>query len=120
MRHVQHLNRSLALGISLALSCLGRSLSAASDDTSLDLDPAQLLSTTAGEDWPSYHGDYTGRRFSSLAEITPSNVPSLRAQWVFHSPNSNNLEATPVVHNGVLFMTSANDAFALDARTGRT
>ena len=29
------------------------------------------------------------------------------------------LEATPVVVNGVMYVTSANDAFALDARTGR-
>ena len=46
-------------------------------------------------------------------------ISSLRAQWVFHSKNSNSLEATPVVLNGVMFVTSANDAFALDARNGR-
>ena len=38
---------------------------------------------------------------------------------MFHSRNSDNLEGTPVVFNGVMFITSANDAFALDARTGR-
>lgn len=69
--------------------------------------------------WPSYNGDYSGRRFTGLAEITPHNVGKLQAQWVFHSPNSTNLEGTPVVANGVLFMTSANDALAIDARTGR-
>ena len=36
-------------------------------------------------DWPSYNGDYTGRRFSSLAQITPQNVAHLQAQWVFHT-----------------------------------
>src|SRR5205085_11331381 len=48
-----------------------------------------------------------------------SNVAQLRAQWVFHSRNSNRLEVTPVVVNGMMFVTSANDAFALDATTGR-
>jgi alcohol dehydrogenase (cytochrome c) len=38
---------------------------------------------------------------------------------VFHPGNSNRLEATPVVVRGVMYVTSANDAFALDARTGR-
>ena len=39
---------------------------------------------------------------------------------MFHSSNSNRLEVTPVVVNGVMFVTSANDTYALDARTGRT
>ena len=70
--------------------------------------------------WPSYNGDYTGRRFSSLDQITPANVAQLRAQWVFHARNSDSLEVTPVVVNGVMFVTAANHAFALDAQTGRT
>ena len=85
----------------------------------VDVSPSDLL-LPAGANWLSYNGDYTGRRFSSLTQITPQNVHDLRAQWVFHSPNSNHLEATAVVANGLMFMTSANDAFALDSRTGRT
>jgi alcohol dehydrogenase (cytochrome c) len=78
------------------------------------------LSSSSNPNWPTYHGDYTGRRYSGLSQITPANVSRLAAQWVFHSPNSDNLEGTPIVVDGLLFMTSANDAFALDARTGRT
>src|SRR2546430_17068413 len=37
----------------------------------------------------------------------------------FHAPNSNSLEVTPVVFDGLMFVTSANDAYALDAQTGR-
>src|SRR6266403_2582764 len=51
--------------------------------TSIDVQPDHLTAT-AGENWLSYHGDYSGRRFSSLAEITPANVSQLKAQWVFH------------------------------------
>ena len=72
-----------------------------------------------GANWTSYNGDYTGRRYSALHEITAANVAQLRASWIFHSSNSDKLEVTPVVINGVMFVTSANDAFALDARTGR-
>jgi alcohol dehydrogenase (cytochrome c) len=79
----------------------------------------ELLVQPAGENWPSYNGDYSGRRFSRLDRITPANVNQLRAVWVFHPGNSQMLEATPVVVRGIMYVTSANDVFALDARTGR-
>ena len=78
-----------------------------------------LLTQPVGENWPSYNGDYTGRRYSGLDQITPGNVHELHAAWVFHPSNSQMLEATPVVVRGIMYVTSANDAFALDARTGR-
>src|ERR1700704_5748978 len=81
---------------------------------------ADLLARPAGENWPSYNGDYTGRRFSSLGEINRANVAQMRAAWVFHPGNSQRLEATPVVIRGMMYATSANDVFALDASTGRT
>jgi alcohol dehydrogenase (cytochrome c) len=87
--------------------------------TTLDVNPSRLLAQPVAADWTSYNGDYTGRRFSSLNEIGITNVPQLRAQWVFHSPNSSRLEVTPVVVDGIMFVTSANDAYALDAQTGR-
>jgi alcohol dehydrogenase (cytochrome c) len=88
--------------------------------TTLDVGRADLLLSPVGANWPSYNGDYTGRRYSSLKQITLGNVDQLRAQWVFHAPNSDILELTPVVVNGVMFITAANDAYAVDARTGRT
>ncbi len=78
-----------------------------------------LLTSPVGANWTSYNGDYTGRRHSALREINTSNVAQLRAAWVFHPGNSQNLEATPIVVRGVMYVTAANDVFALDARTGR-
>jgi alcohol dehydrogenase (cytochrome c) len=78
-----------------------------------------LLTSPAGANWTSYNGDYTGRRHSALREINTSNVAQLRAAWVFHPGNSQNLEATPIVVRGMMYVTAANDVFALDARTGR-
>ncbi len=78
-----------------------------------------LLTQPPGSNWTSYNGDYTGRRYSSLHEITPANVARLRAAWIFHPANSERLEVTPVVVSGIMYVTSANDAWALDARTGR-
>jgi alcohol dehydrogenase (cytochrome c) len=88
--------------------------------TRVDVDATQLLVTPVSSNWPSYNGDYTGRRYSALSEININNVSQLRAEWVFHTPNSSHLEVTPVAVDGILFVTSANDAYALDAQTGRT
>ena len=91
----------------------------ATRSATIDVHADDLLARPPGADWTSYNGDYTGRRYSSLSQITASNVPQLRAQWVFHAQNTRTLEVTPVVVNGMMFVTASNDAFALDARTGR-
>jgi alcohol dehydrogenase (cytochrome c) len=89
-----------------------------SDSSALNVGEEDLIGRT-GANWTSYNGDYTGRRYSSLREINPQNAGKLRASWVFHPGNSQLLEVTPVVVNGIMYVTSANDAFALEARTGR-
>lgn len=110
------------LAFAALLSCLTIAASNDVPKTSravvIDVLPAELKASPPGADWLSYNGDFSGRRFSSLAQINLANVGQLRAQWVFHSSNSNRLEVTPVVANGVMFVTSANDTYALDARTG--
>src|SRR3984885_9136511 len=70
------------------------------------------------DDWPSYNGDYTGRRFSGLTQITPQNVGLLQAQWVFHARTPGVLEGTPVVVDGIMYFTGSNDVFALNAQSG--
>ena len=78
-----------------------------------------LLDQPPGSNWTTYNGDYSGRRFTNLHEINLTNVAKLRAAWIFHPGNSERLEATPLVVHGIMYVTSANDVFALDARTGR-
>ena len=85
----------------------------------VDASIQRLSAQPVAADWLSYNGDYTGRRYTSLGEITPGNVARLRSQWVFHIKDANNLEVTPVVFEGVMFITSANDAYAVDALSGR-
>jgi alcohol dehydrogenase (cytochrome c) len=92
----------------------------ATSSSALHVTAEDLLTTPVGENWPSYNGDYTGRRYSSLREIHRANIAQLRAAWVFHPGNTQRLEVTPVVIRGVMYVTSANDVFALDANTGRT
>lgn len=106
-------------GVLLAILISRARSSDVASDVAINVSPSDLLVTPSGENWLSYNGDYSGRRYSGLSEITPTNVANLRAQWVFHAPNSSSLEGTPIVADGLMFMTSANDAFAIDARTGR-
>jgi alcohol dehydrogenase (cytochrome c) len=94
-------------------------LAAVSITVNIDVMPADLTASPPAANWLTYNGDYTGRRYTGLSQITPRNVGELRAQWVFHATNSNLLEGTPIVANGLMFITAANDAIAVDARTGR-
>jgi alcohol dehydrogenase (cytochrome c) len=84
----------------------------------VDVKSSELLEKAVKDNWLSYNGDYTGRRYSGLMQITPQNVGQLQAQWVFHSRGAGVLEATPVVVNGIMYMTASNDAYALNAQTG--
>ena len=116
------MTRYAALAVLLAataLTLVGQE-KATQSSSALRVTAEDLLARPVGENWPSYNGDYTGRRFSRLREINRTNVAQMRAAWVFHPGNSQRLEATPVVIRGIMYVTSANDVFALDARTGRT
>ena len=70
-------------------------------------------------DWPSYDGTDTGNRYSSLEQINTTNVKRLAPAWIFPVPGAPRLEVTPIVVDGVMYITGANEAYALDATTGR-
>jgi alcohol dehydrogenase (cytochrome c) len=114
---VSSLTLSALLAVLMSVMLTGQEHSVVGGATTVRAE--DLLVSPVGADWTSYNGDYTGRRYSALREINTANVHQLRAAWVFHPGNSQNLEATPVVVRGVMFVTSANDVFALDGRTGR-
>jgi acido-empty-quinoprotein group A len=80
------------------------------------LDPAALLQPPT-DTWPTYNGDYSGRRFSTLAQINASNVNSLTLGWVYRS--GSNIKSTPLEVNGILYFTSPDNVWAVDARYGR-
>jgi alcohol dehydrogenase (cytochrome c) len=77
------------------------------------------LAQSPGEDWLTYHGDYQARRFSPLSQINKGNVAGLVPKWVRHFDTTSDLEATPLVYKGVMYTTSSNELYALDALTGR-
>src|SRR2546425_752993 len=70
--------------------------------------------------WPTYHGHLSGNRFSPLDQINAGNVQHLAPKWMFTIRGApRDLQVTPVVAGGVMYVTSVNEAFALDARSGR-
>src|SRR5689334_22698910 len=60
------------------------------------LDPAALLKPSP-DSWPTYHGDYSGRRHSALTQITPENVKQLGLAWAFQTGRSDQIKASPIV-----------------------
>ncbi|MES1256930.1 MAG: PQQ-binding-like beta-propeller repeat protein [Acidobacteriota bacterium] len=70
--------------------------------------------------WPTYDGSPSGNRFSPLHQIDTGNVERLAPKWMFPLPGaSRNLQVTPVVAEGMMYVTAVNEAWALDARSGR-
>jgi alcohol dehydrogenase (cytochrome c) len=72
------------------------------------------------QNWLTYSGDYSGRRFSPLNQVNTANVRSLAAKWVYQTGATGKLETSALVVDGILYATAQDDrAVALDARTGR-
>jgi alcohol dehydrogenase (cytochrome c) len=71
------------------------------------------------EDWLMYSGAYDGWRYSPLKQVSAANVRQLRVQWILQLPGSEVVESTPLVVDGVMFVTGPpNNVFALDAGKG--
>jgi glucose dehydrogenase len=83
-------------------------------------------------DWPMFRHDSAGTGYSPLAQITAANVGRLGTAWTYAlqgagpAPSTGrggaggvNSEATPIVVNGVMYVTAANRVVALEPETGK-
>jgi alcohol dehydrogenase (cytochrome c) len=106
------------------------------------LDPALLLKPLGTSDaWPSYSGDYSGKRYSALTQLNQSNVKTLTLAWstrlvagsAGRQPGPNliisgvgkdeagalaNIKASILQVNGILYVSTPDNAWAIDARDG--
>ena len=106
------------------------------------LDPA-LLRKQPTDSWPTYHGDYSGRHYSTLKQINSSNVKQLTLAWMYRANTSAqnaiiggegsdtpapeaaggfgglSIKSIPLMVSGILYFTMPDHAWAVDARTGR-
>ena len=91
------------------------------------------------DSWPTYHGDFSGRRYSTLKQINAANVKGLTLAWVYRlntgqggaivggeGPETRpgnatpaTVKSTPLLINGVLYLSAPDHVWAIDARTGR-
>src|SRR5262249_5150121 len=84
--------------------------------------PYERIRGAAGEPaaWLTYSGGYAGQRFSPLDEIHAGNGAALRPAWVYQAKETGQVEATPLVADGVMYLTEGRGpVVALDVRTGR-
>src|SRR5437867_1905104 len=101
--------------------------------------PLSLAAQIPTDSWPTYHGDYTGRRFSTLKQIITTNVKTLTLAWMYRLNTSRAgaivggegsetpppgastpaIKSTPLMLNGILYFSVPDHVYALDVRTGR-
>jgi len=81
--------------------------------------PGRYRKVTSQTDWTTYNGQLSGNRYSTVTQITTANVSKLTPQWVFTIPNLSQGQVTPVVVDGLMYVSAANDLYALDAGSGR-
>ena len=70
--------------------------------------------------WLSHGRNYEEQRYSHLDQINQQTVKDLELEWSLEMGTTRGLEATPIVDNGIMFVTSAwSVVHAVDARTGK-
>ncbi|SMQ69386.1 alcohol dehydrogenase (cytochrome c)/quinohemoprotein ethanol dehydrogenase [Altererythrobacter xiamenensis] len=79
-----------------------------------------MIAAGNGEEWLTYGGDYDERRFSPLDQINADNVGELGLAWSADLDTARGQEATPLMHDGTLYITTAwSMVKAYDAQTGQ-
>jgi len=80
---------------------------------------AQKKQDATRADWPSHGGTGSAWRYSALDQVNASNVKKLTAVWMFQTGDyQDGLQSTPIVVDGVIFLSAFDDVFALDGATG--
>ena len=111
MRHASA-HRCLCILLALALwPAVARAQVTATQLADADADAAN---------WLMYSGQYHGQRFSRLDEINRETVGRLRLRWVHQIPTLGQVQTSPLVVDGVMYLTTPdNEVHALDAGTGQ-
>ncbi|WP_284124300.1 PQQ-dependent dehydrogenase, methanol/ethanol family [Parerythrobacter aestuarii] len=78
-----------------------------------------MIAAAPDAEWLSYGRDYGEQRFSPLTQINAENVGELGLAWSYDLDTARGQEATPIMHDGTLYITSAwSKVFAFDAASG--
>jgi alcohol dehydrogenase (cytochrome c) len=111
------------------------------------LDPADILKPLK-DSWPTYNGDYTGRRYSTLTEVNQATVKNLTLSWFhkitpgsgtggggrgggagmivggegtgeFNAGGGETIKGSVLMVDGTIYISTPDNAWAIDARDGR-
>ncbi|MBL27831.1 MAG: pyrrolo-quinoline quinone [Rhodospirillaceae bacterium] len=79
-----------------------------------------MKSGADSSNWVLPAGDYSGNRQVDEQEINAQNIDQLKTAWTFDIPDQAPIEASPIVWDGTVYITSSrNDIYAVDAKTGK-
>ena len=79
----------------------------------------EILAHPSPDDWLTWRGTSKSLGYSALDQITRENAKNLEMQWVFQARSLEKFEATPLVVDGIMYITEPpNNVLALDAKTG--
>jgi alcohol dehydrogenase (cytochrome c) len=107
----------LVLGTILVTSaCSSRNPSADTRSSKPADQPGGMPSTS---EWPAYNGGYNATRFSPVTQINTGNVASLTEVARFKLPETTAFQSGPVLIDGTLYVTTATNTYAIDARTSQ-
>ncbi len=108
-------SKALALAMLLPLAACGKQVSAPPTTGVTD----ELIAKGPSDEWLTYGGDRAEQRFSPLDKVTDKNVGELGMAWFADLDTARGQEATPLMHDGTLYITTAwSMVKAYDARTG--
>ena len=78
-----------------------------------------MLAAGNGDEWLTYGGSYEEQRFSPLTQISTENVGQLGLAWFSDLDTGRGQEATPLMHNGTIYVSTAwSMVKAYNAKTG--
>jgi alcohol dehydrogenase (cytochrome c) len=83
------------------------------------VDGGKFREVTSQTNWTTYNGDIGGNRYTTLTQIDKANVKRVAPRWTFTLPNVSGLQLTPLVVDGLMYVTAGNECYALDAGSGR-
>lgn len=106
-----------AFGILSLLAVLAVSVGCTTMQMQATSQQKAMVDTGVTNDWPTYNGSYAGDRFSRLDEVTSQNVSSLRKTCTFDTGEKGAFQNGPIVVNGVIFLTTDVNTYAIDGAT---
>ena len=105
--------------LSIYILSMSISLAAISSPATNSATVNQQALINPGKEWLNYGRTYKEQRYSPLAEINTNNVKELDLAWSFKFDTARGMEATPIMHNGVLYVSTGwSHVHAINARTG--